>query len=306
MDNKPSPQLEEPEWLKGFAFRVFVDRSSEAGLFDPPFRPSYLSDLPPYPLVVQQAGALPKWEPNPVSPTLRKIPGGGMPRTAVRPGAPGPLAWLGALATLASLLELTEDTPTWADATNPISKVPYSTPQEYEWVQELTPLQRDYVAWLYTVRHLAPEPALENDPASFPSPLPVPGKDANPKECFSIPVPRRGGHKRHDAYASKVSHSPLDYYACTPSGLFRITYDGRSPGTMLVWEVKVGFEWFYNPKYSSLRTMVLARFDAQKNRGLAVAKLCGFQHVWSIPSPRVAGLLLARWGGAPPVLNLPE
>ena len=116
-------------------------------------------------------------------------------------------------------------------------------------------------------------------------------------------APRRS--RRHDAYATKVSGSPADYFVRTPAGL-AINYDGYTPTSRLVWEVKVGFGWFFNPKKASLTAVKLAAFDAQKTLGLAVAIRCSYLHAWSIPDRWVAGLLLSRWGGVPPVLSIPE
>lgn len=139
--------------------------------------------------------------------------------------------------------------------------------------------------------------------------LPGPGPGPDP-EGASRPLlrsrhaaPRRS--RRHDAYATKVSGSPADYFVRTPAGL-AINYDGYTPTSRLVWEVKVGFGWFFNPKKASLTAVKLAAFDAQKTLGLAVAIRCSYLHAWSIPDRWVAGLLLSRWGGVPPVLSIPE
>jgi hypothetical protein len=52
--------------------------------------------------------------------------------------------------------------------------------------------------------------------------------------------------------------------------------------------------------------MTLARWDAQKARGLAVAATCRYNHLWAHPDRHVVQLLIARWGGAPPVVCIPE
>ena len=98
--------------------------------------------------------------------------------------------------------------------------------------------------------------------------------------------------------------STSDYYVRTPFGL-SIAYDGRGRTTD-VWEVKVGFGWFFNPQMRSLTDVKLREFDAQMAVGMAVALTCGFFHIWSIPDRWVAQMLNTRWGGVPPVLYLPE
>jgi hypothetical protein len=134
----------------------------------------------------------------------------------------------------------------------------------------------------------------------------VPREEPPPVGCVSRSVSRRGGNARHDAYATRVSGSTNDYFVQPPLPLvIRITYDGFSP-MIRVWEVKVGHGWFFNPAYASLRDTKLALWDGQKNVGLTVAAACGYMHVWSIPDRYVAQLLNARWGGIPPVLNIPE
>jgi hypothetical protein len=197
------------------------------------------------------------------------------------------------------------------DEMNPITGEPYSSPEEYTWVWELTPQQRAYLQRLAEARRLAPNPALDQDPsptevpAQTPTPKPKPKeKEEEPEGCTSREVSRLGGYPRHDAYATKVSGSKYDYYVRTPFKV-AINYDGLKPPT-LVWEVKVGHGWFFNPDYASLRDLTLAKWDAQKNVGLVVATACGFFHVWTIPDPWVAGLLNARWGGVPPVLSILE
>ncbi|HWS56670.1 MAG TPA: hypothetical protein VN228_21220, partial [Pyrinomonadaceae bacterium] len=228
----------------------------------------------------------------------------------------GGLRFLGPIAVgLTVLLTPTETAPPWMDELNQITGLPYSSPEEYRWVRRLTPSQADYLRRLNRARRISPDPALENDPAptDLPTPMPVPQPAPRPdrrgeqEPCFAANVPRRGGHARHDAYATKVSGSPLDYFVRTPTraGGLAITYDGLQP-TSMVWEVKVGFGWFFSAAHSGLRDTTLARFDAQKDRGLAVARACNYMHLWSIPDRWVAGLLTARWGGTPPVLSIPE
>lgn len=192
------------------------------------------------------------------------------------------------------------------DTLNPVTGGPYGSPDEYAWTGRLSQAQRDYLRHLSAARRLRPDPSVdgEGDPAASPSPRPAPDRGRRPPACFSTPVPRRGGHAAHDAYATRVTGSPDDHFVRTPAGM-GINYDGLQTGTRNVWEVKVGFGWFFNPDSASLTAITLARWDAQKNLGLAVAGVCGFTHLWAHPDRYVAALLTTRWGGVPPVLNVP-
>jgi RHS repeat-associated protein len=64
-----------------------------------------------------------------------------------------------------------------------------------------------------------------------------PPDDPNLCKCETKHIPRKGGHKRHDAYATHITGSVFDYYIRTPQGL-GISYDGLTDGTRDVWEVK--------------------------------------------------------------------
>ena len=310
-----------------------------AGLLSPPFRPPDVPEIPPLPIRQEQAVSLegagaavagaaapalqPGLAPQPTPtkrPPLRVIPGGrGVPSPTPRPGlggATGILRWLGPIAVgLSILLTPTSTAPPWMDKLNPITGRPYSSPEEYDWVGRLNPAQRDYLRWLVRARRLSPDSTLENDPSPSDLPTPVPQPVPRPREdeeegeekCFAAPITRRGGHARHDAYATKVTGTLTDYFVKTPTraGGQTIAYDGHTP-PVNVWEVKVGYGWFFNPQYQGLRDTTLARFDTQRNLGLAIARTCGYVHFWSIPDRWVAALLNARWGWNPIVLSIPE
>jgi hypothetical protein len=191
---------------------------------------------------------------------------------------------------------------------SPLTGGPYGSPEEQGWTLRLSPTQLEYLRYLLRARQLAPDPAVDGEGNSTMTPAPVPEparRRRRPEECISSPVNRKGGHARHDAYATKVTGSPSDYFVRTPVGL-GINYDGLQLMTSNVWEVKVGFGWFFNAKSAGLTALTLARWDVQKNLGLIVAAACGYVHLWAHPDRYVAGLLLARWGGVPPVLNIPE
>lgn len=209
------------------------------------------------------------------------------------------------------LLWSTPTAPAWMDTISPVTGRPYSSPEEYRWTGRLDDKQRRYLEELWRRRTARPDAALDSAPKPDAEVLPVPKpktkKDKEKPKCISMDVPRRGGHKRHDAYADKVSGSKADFFAQTP-GIppISINYDGKTPDKPSVWEVKVGHGWFHNPDYASLKDMTLAKWDAQRARGLTVATVCGFVHLWSIPDRWIASWLQQRWLGTPPVLNVPE
>jgi hypothetical protein len=195
------------------------------------------------------------------------------------------------------------------DEMSPITGGPYASALEYAWTHTaLNATQVAYLTYLARARRTRPNPALDGDvdPTAVPQPAPRPDPEEEERPgCLAGPIPRRGGHRRHDAYATKVSGQTQDYLVTTPPYL-PISYDGRTAQTVMLWEVKVGFGWFFNPAHASLRDVTLARFDAQKSTQLAVARKCGYMLVWTIPDRWVAALLNARWGGSPPVLSIPE
>jgi hypothetical protein len=202
--------------------------------------------------------------------------------------------------------------PAWMDTLNPITGSSYASPREYDWIGRLTLDQKDYLSNLNRARRLSPDTAIdgetgtEEEPEPVPQPLPAPQEDEDdPSGCIGRNVRRRGGHARHDAYATRVTGSTLDYNVWPGPPSLSINYDGKSY-PRLVWEVKTGYGWFFNPSSASLRDIKLAEWDAQKNLGLFIAQRCGYFHLWSIPDRWVAALLNTRWGGVPPVLNIPE
>ena len=198
--------------------------------------------------------------------------------------------------------------PPWMDEVSPVSGGPYGSPEEYQWTRRLSAQQREYLRYLQRARRITPSPAADGDtaPDVLPQPEPQPEPRRRRQGCFSAAVPRRGGHARHDAYATKVTGSPHDYFVRTPRPVAAINYDGLQTGTVNVWEVKTGFGWFFCPSYSSLTATTLARWDVQKNLGLLVAQRCGYLHLWAHHDRYIAQMLLVRWGGIPPVAWIRE
>ena len=302
-----------------------------AGLLDPPFRPDDVDPIPPMAITAKQAALL-----KPVlagaapalglgvaaaetvttavraAPTLTLIEGGagtaaevGLGRgiLAVAGRVAGPLAIIG------SLLWSSDTQPAWADARNPITDTFFQSLEEAQWIARLKPAQIEYFKWLEAARRIAP-PSVDEDPdpreIPVPRPEPKPQRRRQQPECIERDAPRRGGHARHDAFATKVSGSPNDHFVASWTGL-SIQYDGRT-APVLVWEVKVGYEWLYttSPRWRSFRELKLAELDAQKNLGMAIAASCGLVHLWAVPNKWVALLLNKRWGFVPPVLVYPE
>jgi hypothetical protein len=192
------------------------------------------------------------------------------------------------------------------DELSPITGAPYGSEDEYTWTWQLSQPQRAYLQYLVQARRLVPDSAVDgdSDPRAVPVPAPARRRD-EPGSCFAMQVPRRGGNVRHDAYATKVTSAPTDYYVRSNAAL-AINYDGLQPGTQHVWEVKTGHGWFFNPGSAGLTQIRLAAWDAQRTLGLAVAAACGYTHLWAHPDRHICQLLIARWGGIPPVLPIPE
>jgi Domain of unknown function (DUF4157) len=307
-----------------------LDEWRNAGLLDRPFRPPDVDPIPAHPggpagasLAQMQAptplaaGAAPLLQPDLPSVGPRWVPrvlpgGGGAPSPGLAPApepVPLPNPWLIALLIL---LYPSPTAPPWADEVNwPITGEPYWNEAEYRWVWQLSEAQRNYLRDLVAARRLRPDPTVEDDLDDVPVPVPQPAprrREREPDECEARDVPRRGGFPRHDAYATLVTGSTQDYFARMPRRLggLAINYDGRQRDTTMVWEVKVCHGWFFNPAFRDLRDLVLARWDAQKHLGMAVALTCGLFHLWAIPNPRIVTLLTFRWGGIPPVLPRQE
>jgi hypothetical protein len=304
-----------------------VEQWRAAGLLDPPFRPANVAAFPairpPRTGTIRASDATPiaagaasaarsaptgpgQPVPNsPERPPLRLAPG----PEPVPPGEPVPFippALLGLAVVVIVLLWSNEPAPAWMTCMNPITQAPYGSPDEFNWTFGLSAAQRDYLQQLMRARELSPDPSVDGDSDPFAVPEAAPRRRRrDPERCFAMQVPRRGGHRRHDAYATKVTSSPTDYYVSSGPGL-SINYDGLQVGTVNVWEVKTGYGWFFNPASAGLTLLTLARWDAQKTAGLAVAARCGYTHLWAHPDRHIVQLLIARWGGTPPVLNIPE
>jgi hypothetical protein len=206
-----------------------------------------------------------------------------------------PLA-AGVLVFITIMLYSSPTAPPWMDTISPITGGPYGGPEEYQWTQALSEAQREYLRHLMRAKRIQPDPAADGDvsPDVLPQPEPQPRRRRVPG-CFGTPVPRRGGHARHDAYATKVTGTPLDYFVRTPPPPLAINYDGRQQRTSNVWEVKTGFGWFFNPDLGGPTAATLARWDTQKNLGLAVAGRCLLTHLWAHHDRHVVQLLIVRW-----------
>jgi hypothetical protein len=192
-----------------------------------------------------------------------------------------------------------------------VTGLPASNENEAKWWRALSQPQRDYLINIAKARPnrwtkrpgLFPDPALDGE--TKPAPAPDFDGDESPDKCQSKEVPRRGGHALHDAYATKVTGSPNDFWAKPPKSPDAINYDGRSTGNQ-VWEVKTGFGWMFNPRCYDMALRTIAGWEVQRARGLAIARACAYVHLWSVTDPYVAAGLNARWGGSPPVLNVAE
>lgn len=243
----------------------------------------------------------------PTGPTT--APSGG-PGTGVGVGLGLGLRLLVAAAAGAVVFFWSNHGPQWMDDTNVLAGGGWANENEWKWWHRtLGEEQRLYLRMLARVRTDKKDlDVTDVSPLEAPSnllELLVENEDKRKKgQCLGLPVPRRGGNTRHDAYATKVTRSPDDYFVATPTGV-AINYDGRSD-KVLVWEVKVGHGWMFDPASHQLALRVVAEWDKQRERGLAVALACGYEHVWSVTDRWIRESLLVRWGGSPFVFNIPE
>jgi hypothetical protein len=184
----------------------------------------------------------------------------------------------------------------------------FGSEAEWEWWQStLGDRQREYLRMLAKVKDLNLPADADHDPLVKPIGLPktTTGKPPLPAaQCFGMPVNRMGGNTHHDNYALKVTGSPYDYYVQAPSGS-SINYDGLTLPS-LVWEVKTGHGWMFNPRSQTLALLRIAEWDAQRARGLEVAAACRYRHVWSVTDRWIQESLMIRWGGNPVVFNYPQ
>ncbi len=118
--------------------------------------------------------------------------------------------------------------------------------------------------------------------------------------CERRDVPRRGGHREHDAYATRVTGSPRDHFVFSRATGLHISYDGLTRPT-LVWECKVRYWWWDLPDYRSLKEEVLRRFEGQRRRGILIARACGLKHKWAVQNPALALDLRRLWGSDPEI-----
>lgn len=125
--------------------------------------------------------------------------------------------------------------------------------------------------------------------------------------CDERPVPRRGGHARHDAYATHVTGSGQDYYVGTPEGI-ACTFDGQDRHGQ-VWEVKTGYRYFseagivWSPDVPRFHEMILG-LEEQRMRCTFVASRCGKPYAYAFDDPEVAASMQIQWGGVPPVYHI--
>jgi hypothetical protein len=198
---------------------------------------------------------------------------------------------------------------------NPITGKGYWSQEEYDLVQSLTPGQRAELSRL--PRNKAFVSYLRKDRDS----------------CVSGEIPHQGGRldpfniliqgssasdsRRANKYAEYVTGSTSDYYILAPDGL-GITYDGRTPGTRTVWEVKAprvkvrsdeNGTWLHNA-ISNPSSWVgkkalnaLAALTAQRQLQKEVAEKCLFTYKYATASKGMADFLNAYWSADPLLIS---
>jgi hypothetical protein len=136
----------------------------------------------------------------------------------------------------------------------------------------------------------------------------VPRRRRRPRQrspkCRGRFVPRLGGFRPHDVYATRVTGRRSDFRIVL-GPVLRCTYDAKV-GRELI-ECKTGYGWLQNPAVQSQRwfPFALARLDAQRYRCMLTAARCGYIYRWYMQNAGAASYLAARWRGIPPVLHRP-
>lgn len=326
----PPPQSAPPTHLE-----QWLREERDAGLLDTPWRGKVaeipqLPDRPPKPPTGTGGGptqglAPPGQGPPPVAPLVPTTTPSGPATTPSGPTAPGPgggvatgvglgllegLTLIAAAGAGAVVFFWSNHAPAWRDETSPLTSWGWDNEDEWKWWHRiLAPPQRDYLVMLTIARKGKDVEVTDKDPLLMPQDVLEAGADQQPKgtetsRCISLSVPRRGGNSRHDTYATNVSGSTRDRFVMSPDKSF-INYDGLGRPNV-VWEVKTGHGWMFNPGSYDMALRTVAAWDAQKDRGLYVANKCGYVHVWSVTDSYIRDSLLIRWGGNPFVANFPE
>lgn len=105
-----------------------------------------------------------------------------------------------------------------------------------------------------------------------------------------------------DDYAKQVTGSDFDFYAMTPDGIGR-AFDGRTPGTRIIWEVKStrmdsNSHYLYSAFNTPPNLEAQRRLDLmtqQRDDQIRIAQRCDFEYRYAVASKGLAALLNDQW-----------
>jgi hypothetical protein len=133
----------------------------------------------------------------------------------------------------------------------------------------------------------------------------------NQGPCQSRAIPRKGGNKDHDDYATFVTGQNMDYEVIAPGGP-RCAFDGvDTHDPSVVWEVKTKHEWstphgiatgIFNPHLQS----AIMKMESQLERCNSVAQRCGYTYKWAFETKEAADFLGILWKGRVTVVHRPR
>jgi hypothetical protein len=239
----------------------------------------------------------------------------------VPPALSRPIAALIAIVLAARIIDAGPTVSPRGDEVNPITRLPYQSDEEYELVQQLSPdeievlrqvtgEQLEELVRLARNRRWFTDDYLDFDPDHRVE------MDEGHKRCIIGEVPRVDPFIRDpdnitkqakdmiraNAYAQHITGSDFDFYALTPGGVGR-QFDGRTPGTRTIWEVKAprvdeAGNFLYSTLGSSPNSRALKalqRLEQQKNDQSRIAKECNFEYRYAVASRGLAKFLNDRW-----------
>lgn len=133
----------------------------------------------------------------------------------------------------------------------------------------------------------------------------------NQGPCQTRPIPRKGGDKNHDDYATEVTGQNQDFEVTAPGGL-KCAFDGQDTNDpKVVWEVKTKHEWstpqgipsgIFNPRIQD----AILKMESQLERCNGVAQRCGYQYKWAFENKSAAEFMSVLWKGRVVVVHRPR
>jgi hypothetical protein len=133
----------------------------------------------------------------------------------------------------------------------------------------------------------------------------------NQGPCQTRAIPRKGGNKDHDDYATEVTGQNTDFEVTAPGGL-KCAFDGQDvKDPKVVWEVKTRHEWstpqgipsgIFSPRIQD----AILKMESQLERCKGVAQRCGYQYKWAFENKSAAEFMSILWRGHVVVVHRPR